>query len=70
MKKTRLPVAPVGHPCAGVSCEPAPSALERWDGGIKAASTDDNSISVLMLLGRIIGERALPPNGSLERFVR
>ncbi|EHM42937.1 Clp protease ClpP [Hafnia paralvei] len=52
MKKTRLPVAPVGHPCAGVSCEPVPSALERWDGGIKAASTDDNSISVFDVIGQ------------------
>lgn len=52
MTKKQLPVAPVGRPCAGVTCEPLPSALDRWDGGIKAAATDDNSISVFDVIGQ------------------
>lgn len=43
MSKKQLPVAPAGRPCARVTCETLPSALDRWDGGIKAAATDDIS---------------------------
>ncbi len=35
MSKKQLPVAPAGRPCARVTCETLPSALDRWDGGIK-----------------------------------
>ncbi|HBM2536634.1 TPA: Clp protease ClpP, partial [Enterobacter hormaechei subsp. xiangfangensis] len=35
-----------------VTCETLPSALDRWDGGIKAAATDDNSISVFDVIGQ------------------
>lgn len=52
MTKKHLPVAPVGRPCASVTCEPLPSALERWNGGIKAAATDDNSISIFDVIGQ------------------
>lgn len=52
MTKKRLPVAPAGRPCAGVTCEPLPSALERWDGGFKAAASEDNSISVFDVIGK------------------
>jgi len=52
MTKKHLPVAPVGRPCAGVTCEPLPSALDRWNGGIKAATTDDNSISIFDVIGQ------------------
>ncbi|HFT7667906.1 TPA: head maturation protease, ClpP-related [Serratia marcescens] len=52
MTKKRLPVAPAGRPCAGVTCEPLPSALERWNGGLKAAASDDNSISVFDVIGQ------------------
>ncbi|EMG3196040.1 TPA: Clp protease ClpP [Klebsiella pneumoniae subsp. pneumoniae] len=48
----QLPVAPAGRPCASVTCETLPSALDRWDGGIKAAATDDNSISVFDVIGQ------------------
>ena len=48
----QLPVAPAGRPCARVTCETLPSALDRWDGGIKAAATDDNSISVFDVIGQ------------------
>ena len=41
-----------GSPCARVTCETLPSALDRWDGGIKAAATDDNSISVFDVIGQ------------------
>ena len=36
MSKKQLPAAPAGRPCARVTCETLPSAMERWDGGIKA----------------------------------
>ena len=52
MTKKRLPVAPAGRPCAGVTCEPLPSALERWNGGLKAAASEDNSISVFDVIGK------------------
>ncbi|GAA6543138.1 Clp protease ClpP [Klebsiella pneumoniae] len=52
MSKKQLPVAPAGRPCARVTCETLPSALDRWDGGIKAATTDDNTISVFDVIGR------------------
>lgn len=52
MSKKQLPVAPAGRPCAGVTCEPSPSALDRWNGGIKAAASDDNSISVFDVIGQ------------------
>ncbi|HCU0376555.1 Clp protease ClpP [Klebsiella pneumoniae] len=52
MSKKQLPVAPAGRPCACVTCETLPSALDRWDGGIKAATTDDNTISVFDVIGQ------------------
>lgn len=52
MTKKQLPVAPVGRPCAGVTCEPLPSALDRWNGGLKAAASDDNTISVFDVIGQ------------------
>ncbi|HCM4050930.1 TPA: ATP-dependent Clp protease proteolytic subunit, partial [Salmonella enterica subsp. enterica serovar Anatum] len=52
MSKKQLPVAPAGRPCERVTCETLPSALDRWDGGIKAAATDDNSISVFDVIGQ------------------
>jgi ATP-dependent protease ClpP protease subunit len=52
MTKKQLPVAPAGRPCARVTCETIPSALDRWDGGIKAAAADDNSISVFDVIGQ------------------
>lgn len=45
-------MAPAGRPCARVTCETLPSALDRWDGGIKAATTDDNTISVFDVIGQ------------------
>ncbi|KEY44940.1 MULTISPECIES: head maturation protease, ClpP-related [Citrobacter] len=52
MTKKQLPVAPAGRPCAGVTSEPMPSALERWNGGIRAASSDDNTISIFDVIGK------------------
>ena len=52
MSKKQLPVAPAGRPCARVTCETLPSALDRWDGGIKAATTDDNTTSVFDVIGQ------------------
>ncbi len=52
MTKKQLPVAPAGRPCARVTCETLPSALDRWDGGIKAADAGDNSISVFDVIGQ------------------
>lgn len=52
MTKKQLPVAPAGRPCAGVTSEPMPSSLERWNGGIRAASSDDNTISIFDVIGK------------------
>ncbi len=50
MKKNHLPVALEGNPCASISYELTPNALDKWDGSIKAASTD-NTISILDVIG-------------------
>ena len=52
MTKKQLPVAPAGRLCAGVTSEPMPAALERWNGGIRAASRDDNTISIFDVIGK------------------
>ena len=47
-----LPAAPAGRPCAGVSFDLMPQAMERWNAGIQAAGEDDkNTISVLDAIG-------------------
>ena len=47
-----LPAAPAGRPCAGVSFDLMPQAMERWNAGIQAATADDkNTISVLDAIG-------------------
>lgn len=46
-----LPAAPAGRPCARVSCEVAPGAMERWNGGIKAAAGTDNTITIFDVIG-------------------
>ncbi|HGL5374611.1 TPA: head maturation protease, ClpP-related [Citrobacter farmeri] len=52
MTKKQLPVAPAGRLCASVTSEPMPAALERWNGGIRAASSDDNTISIFDVIGK------------------
>ncbi|WP_413722687.1 head maturation protease, ClpP-related [Sodalis sp. RH24] len=47
-----LPAAPAGRPCARVSCELVPGAMDRWNGGVKAASTSDNTISIFDIIGQ------------------
>lgn len=47
-----LPAAPAGRPCAGVSFDLMPQAMERWNADIQAASEDDkNTISILDAIG-------------------
>lgn len=46
-----LPAAPEGRPFARENRDLPPSAMERWNGGIKAAKSDDNSISVFDVIG-------------------
>lgn len=52
MTQRQLPAAPVGRPCAGVTSEPQPSALERWNGSIRAAADNENTISIFDVIGR------------------
>lgn len=47
-----LPAAPEGRPFAREKQDLPASALERWDGGIRAASNDDNSISIFDVIGK------------------
>lgn len=51
MSLKNLPAAPVGRPCAKVTSELSPAALDRWDGGIKAANSNDNTISIFDVIG-------------------
>lgn len=47
-----LPAAPAGRPCAGVSFDLMPKALERWNTGIQAAADDEkNTLSILDAIG-------------------
>jgi len=47
-----LPAAPAGRPCAGVSFDLMPQAMERWNSTIQAADGDDkNTISMLDAIG-------------------
>lgn len=46
-----IPVAPAARPCAQVQCDLAPKALERWNPSIKAAATDDNTITMYDPIG-------------------
>ncbi|MFJ7884595.1 head maturation protease, ClpP-related [Pseudomonas sp. NPDC096917] len=47
-----LPAAPAGRPCAGVSFDLMPQAMERWNADIQAAAEDDkNTISILDAIG-------------------
>ncbi|WP_293648237.1 head maturation protease, ClpP-related [Pantoea septica] len=46
-----LPAAPEGRPFARVNRDLPSSAMERWNGGIKAAKSDENSISVFDVIG-------------------
>ncbi len=47
-----LPAAPAGRPCAGVSFDLMPKALERWNTGIQAAAEDEkNTLSILDAIG-------------------
>ncbi|MEX5875746.1 head maturation protease, ClpP-related [Providencia hangzhouensis] len=50
MKKSHLPVALEDRPCASISYELKPKALDKWNSGIRAASSD-NTISVLDVIG-------------------
>lgn len=50
----KLPGAPEGRPCAGVSSQILPRALDRWQPGVRAAaaeSGEDRSISVYDVIG-------------------
>jgi ATP-dependent protease ClpP protease subunit len=51
MSLKNLPAAPEGRPCAKVISELSPAALDRWDGGIKAANSNDNTISIFDVIG-------------------
>lgn len=48
-----LPGAPEGRPCAGVSSQVQPRALDRWNAGVRAAADadKDRSISVYDVIG-------------------
>ncbi|MCX0499732.1 head maturation protease, ClpP-related [Erwinia billingiae] len=46
-----LPVAPEGRPSALSKRDLPSAAMERWNGGIKAAKADENSISVFDVIG-------------------
>lgn len=46
-----IPAAPEARPRAQVHCDLTPKALERWNPSIKAASTDDNTITIYDPIG-------------------
>lgn len=46
-----IPEAPAARPCVQVQCDLTPKALERWNPSIKAAATDDNTITMYDPIG-------------------
>lgn len=46
-----LPAAPAGRPSALSKRDLPSAAMERWNGGIKAAKADENSISIFDVIG-------------------
>lgn len=46
-----LPAAPAGRPSALSNRDLPSAAMQRWNGGIKAAKPDENSISVFDVIG-------------------
>lgn len=46
-----LPAAPEGRPFAREKSDPPAAAMERWNGGIRAARDGDNSISIFDVIG-------------------
>lgn len=53
MSIKNLPAAPAGRPCAAVTSNVLPSAFDRWNAGVQAASDsqDDRTISVYDVIG-------------------
>jgi ATP-dependent Clp protease, protease subunit len=51
MEKITLPALPVARPSASVSYDIAPHIAEHWNGEIRAASTDENTISIYDTIG-------------------
>ncbi|MCC2632175.1 MAG: peptidase [Ramlibacter sp.] len=54
MSKKTLPGAPEGRPCAAVSSQLQPRALDRWNTGVRAAADKDEerTISVYDVIGQ------------------
>lgn len=54
MSKKTLPGAPEGRPCAGVTSQLVPRALDRWNAGVRAASDkeEERSISIYDAIGQ------------------
>lgn len=54
MSKKMLPATPEGRPCAAVTSQLLPRALDRWNTGVRAAadSDDERSISVYDVIGQ------------------
>jgi ATP-dependent protease ClpP protease subunit len=53
MSKKTLPGAPEGRPCAGITSQLQPRALDRWHSGVRAASEQDadRTISIYDAIG-------------------
>lgn len=47
-----LPAAPEGRPFAREKPDLPASALERWNGGLRATSSNDNTISIFDVIGK------------------
>lgn len=50
--RRNMPAAHAGAPVAGLRFDLSPRALDRWNPGIQAAASDDNTISVFDVIGQ------------------
>lgn len=51
MDKIPLPAMPEARPCASISFDISPQVSDRWNAEIRAASTDENTISIYDTIG-------------------
>ena len=50
--RKNMPAAHAGAPASGLRFDLSPRALDRWNPGIQAAASDDNTISIFDVIGQ------------------
>ncbi len=56
MSRNRMPAAPAAISAQGISWDVYPKALQKWNAGVMAADTGDNTIGIYDVIGDYWGE--------------